>query len=241
MVLNQKIFGENVVKNFVEKIHQIRKTSDDENPYALAKKCTFILVFPKADLYWQDNDGFLSGFKTELSEKIFFKNLSSKEENILSSCGVTLDGYKKLNNDKPEDNNVKDKNKLNPSDILEVATIISNRTIEEINFSFPNIFGSPQSIQKETLPNVMERGIFDYLKTKFGPVYFLPVSAQGKESPKNDNNGNKGADLGSPAAQALCEFIFLIAAASALDEYNPKSESHINSDNVTDIPQAGSN
>ncbi len=224
-----------MLKAVVDKIYQIRKQENTKDPYSNAKESNFILVFPKADLYWKDNR-FFSKFAKQLEKSgILQKSLSCRKELFVSRG---RGAYSET-----------EETEETEETILELATLISENTVIAIQEEFKNTFvvsdseGNSNYIESYALSSVLESGVIEFLKERFtGGVYFLPVSAQGDHKPKakpekadSDNtsdeskdgnasdeskDGNAGDSYDFPPAQTFCEFVFLIAAELAMESIN---------------------
>lgn len=204
-----------MLKAAVDKIYQIRRKEGDSNPYKLAHDCTFVLAFPKSDLYWGSENKFLSDFFEVLKgTSIAIETLSSGQGSY-ASRGISKKAIDNLTGKENE-------GQVNPDDVLRIAKKISGAARESLNSEFKKTFDSPDGgieyIESLALPSVMSRGIIDFLEKRFKNVYFLPVSAQGMEDKDEKKTGNEGAKFDKPPAQILCEFLFLIAIASALTQ-----------------------
>lgn len=203
-----------MLKAVVNKIYEIRKQEGADDPYALAKECDFIVTFPKADLYWRPN-GFLSNFFEALKrDGIVLESLSSGAQKFVSR-GISPQSLQLLSGADGNGTGM-----INPDSVLRIAQMVSDQAKKTLTDDFHSVFSVPGNdtryIEGVSLPAVMRRGIIEFLEERFNRVYFFPVSAQGYEQKLDPKEGNKGVTLDSPAAQALCEFVFLIAAASAM-------------------------
>jgi hypothetical protein len=206
-----------MLKAVVNKIYEIRKQEGAEDPYSMAKDCDFIITFPKADLYWKPN-GFLSNFFDALKNNgIILESLSSGAQKFVSR-GISPRSLQQLSG---ADGN--GAGMINPDSVLKIAKTVSEQAKKALTEDFHKIFSTPGSdttyIEGVSLPAVLQRGIIEFLEERFNRVYFFPVSAQGYEQKLDPKEGNKGVTLETPAAQALCEFVFLIAAASAMKSF----------------------
>ena len=204
-----------MLKAVVDKIYQIRRKEGNSNPYENADNCTFVLAFPKSDLYWDSENKFLSEFFEVLKNaNIIIETLSSGQGSY-ASRGISKKAIEKLTGKENE-------GQINPDDVLRIARKISNEARESLNSKFKETFDPSKRgieyIESLALPSVMSRGIVEFLQERFKNVYFLPVSAQGKEDKTEGKTGNEGATFDKPPAQVLCEFLFLIAIASALKQ-----------------------
>ncbi len=243
-----------MLKAVVDKIYEIRKQegNKEEDPYKLARDSNFILVFPKADLYWE-SQRFLSKFFNSLKElKIVHQSLSAVSGKYVSR-GISIETLKPLyeqmrrlkQSEVQEESDLLNLDdisldgtpQLESDDVLRIAKMISDRAKEALTKDFKEAFKAENGefVEEHSLPTVLKSGIIEFLEARFNNVYFFPVSAQGVEqSIKQASNGikggtpqpiqavelnkdgDKGVILEAPAAQALCEFIFLVAAASAM-------------------------
>lgn len=176
----------------------------------------FICVIPKLDLFINETNSdryFFSGMIKELKDRdiLVRSNRSKGDESFagLRSLGGTL---AKLSDNSSRETNGSDNSSVSLQ--KQIGQWISERTLYHLSKIGDALSTDTAAPIRASLRRTLEVGIAT-LHHVFGKekVYFLPVSAQGKDSEQ--------LDLGNPPNQKLSEYVFILPVILSVDNAQP--------------------
>ena len=181
-----------------------------------AADLNFICVIPKLDLFINEANSdryFFSNMIKELKERdlLVRSNRSKGDESFagLRSLGGTLA--------KLPDNGSRETNGSGSSVSVQkqIGQWISERTLHHLGKIGDALSTDTAAPIRASLRRTLEVGLIATLHHVFGKekVYFLPVSAQGKDSEQ--------LDLGNPPNQKLSEYVFILPVILSVDDAQP--------------------
>ncbi len=176
----------------------------------------FICVIPKMDLFTNQSNSdryFFSDFIKELKDRdiLVRSNRSQGDESFdgLRSLGGTL---AKLPNNEKGNVFVANNSDSSVSNQKQLAKWFSERTLHYLNKIGNALHPETANPIKASLQKTLDIGLVTTLHYVFGQekVYFIPVSAQGKDS--------ESLELGNPPNQKLSEYVFILPVVLSVDE-----------------------